>query len=266
MALMAAIQMCSSTCVQNNLSIAKNLIQEAVQQGAKLVVLPEMFATFGMNETERNQAKEEYGTGPIQEFLADQAYQNKLWIVGGTIPLSCSDDNKARAACLVFNNEGHCVGRYDKIHMFDVRISATEVYQESDLTQAGESMTVIDTPFGKLGLAVCYDIRFPELFRHLISQGVEIFAVPAAFTVKTGKAHWQLLARSRAVENFCYFIGAGQGGAHSNGRETYGHSLIVDPWGAVMAEMDSTSSGVICQEIDLNYLHEIRQSMRIHPL
>lgn len=195
----------------------------------------------------------------MQDFLAEQAAKHGIWLVGGTIPIAIDNSEKVRAACLLFNAQGQCAARYDKIHLFDVQVLNTqEVYQESKLIDYGNQVTVVDTPFGKLGLAVCYDIRFPELFRAMLSQQVEIIVLPSAFTVKTGEAHWEILLRSQAIMNSSYLIAAAQVGTHYNGRQTYGHSMIVEPWGHVVAELRD-EIGIITAEIDLNYLHQIRR-------
>lgn len=258
----AAIQMCSSHNIQENLQTAANLITQAASAGAKLVVLPEMFAIMGIVASDKVAAKEKIGHGPIQNFLSEQSKRHNIWIVGGTIPIETDEAARVRATCLVYNNEGMVVKRYDKIHLFDVSVSKNETYQESDTTQPGSELAVIDSPVGKLGLSVCYDIRFPELFRCLFKRGAEILMIPSAFTAKTGEAHWELLARARAVENFSYVIGACQGGTHTNNRKTYGHSIIVDPWGKIIASLAS-GTGVITAEIDLEHLHKIRQSIPI---
>lgn len=259
----AAIQMCSSHLVEENLSIASHFIAEAAQQGAKLVVLPEMFVVMGLLPTDKIAEKEIFGKGKIQSFLSDQAKRNNIWIIGGTIPIECDNKPKIRAASLVFSNTGELVARYDKIHLFDVTLSENETYKESDTTEPGDKLITVDTPFGKLGLAVCYDVRFPELFRCLFNQGMEIIILPSAFTVPTGEAHWELLARSRAVENFCYLIGACQGGIHSNGRRTYGNSIIVNPWGNVIAKKENIESGIIYADINLDRVYESRKSIPI---
>lgn len=263
MSKVAAIQMCSAKNVDENLTVAAQLISEAAKNQSKMCVLPEMFAIMSENASDKIAVKEEYMRGKIQNFLAEQAKKNNIWIVGGTIPIACNQPNKVRAACLVFNNLGKIVARYDKIHLFDVTLSATESYKESDTTEPGDQITVIDTPFGKLGLTVCYDIRFTQLFYDLRNRGAEIIVIPAAFTVPTGKAHWQLLARARAVDTFCYVIGAAQGGTHENGRQTYGHSLIVDPWGTVIAETPKTGNHVIYSDINLEKLQDIRRKIPV---
>jgi predicted amidohydrolase len=260
----AAIQMCSSGNVDDNLVAAKKLIQQAAAKGAKLLVLPENFAVIGNADSlNKLDAKEKFGSGKIQSFLSEQAKQNKVWIVGGTIPVACDDNQKVRAACLVYDDQGNVAARYDKIHLFDVVISDKEFYKESATTQAGNKVVVVNTPVGKLGVIICYDIRFPELARCLFDQGAEIIAIPAAFTVTTGQAHWELLCRSRAVENFSYVIGAAQGGHHVGGRSTYGHSLIVGPWGKVLAEKPDIIPGVIYADVDLKQLHDIRKSVPV---
>ncbi|MGB6976316.1 MAG: carbon-nitrogen hydrolase family protein, partial [Gammaproteobacteria bacterium] len=259
----AAIQMCSSHLVDENLKTAAQLITKAAANGAILVVLPEMFAIMGMNDTDKVKVREPIGDGKIQTFLAAQAVKNKIWLVGGTIPIRCENIPKIRAACIVYNDKGKAVARYDKIHLFDVTISETESYKESETTEPGNELALVDTPIGKLGLAVCYDIRFPTMFTQLFKQGMEIMAIPAAFTIKTGQAHWQLLARSRAVENFCYVIGACQGGTHTNGRQTYGNTLIVEPWGSVQQELLEPGNGIVYSNINLEYLYKIRAAIPV---
>jgi len=257
----AAIQMCSSPDLAENLAMAENLIREAAQNQANLVVLPENFACMGLNEADKLRLREVYQKGPIQDFLSSQAKKNRLWLVGGTIPLQGQDPEKARAASLVFDDRGRCVARYDKIHLFDVSVTETEIYQESKVIEPGTELSLVSSPVGKLGLAVCYDLRFPELFRCLFNQGAEIFTLPSAFTVKTGQAHWEVLTRSRAIENLAYFIGPGQGGKHAGGRNTYGHSLIIDPWGKILAEKKDVEAGIIFADIDLSYLAQLRQAL-----
>ncbi|OGT33644.1 MAG: acyltransferase [Gammaproteobacteria bacterium RIFCSPHIGHO2_02_FULL_39_13] len=259
----AAIQMCSKKTVDENLKIAAHLISEAAKNQVKLCVLPEMFAIMSDNASDKIAVKEEYSQGKIQNFLSEQAKKNNIWIVGGTIPIACHQPNKVKAACLVFNSLGKIVARYDKINLFDVTLSPTEAYKESDTTEPGDQITLLDTPFGKLALAVCYDIRFTQLFYDLRKRGAEIIVIPAAFTVPTGKAHWQLLARARAVDTFCYVIGAAQGGTHENGRQTYGHSLIVDPWGTIAAEAPQSGDHIIYADIDLEKMKNIRRKIPV---
>lgn len=260
---LAAIQMCSSYDVDDNLLVAKSLIAKATANGAKLVVLPEMFAIMGMDQQAKIQVKESFGSGKIQDFLSHMAREYDIWLVGGTIPLACDEPNKVRAACLIYDESGEVVARYDKIHMFDVSVSATEGYQESATIQAGEDGIVVDTPLGKLGVAVCFDIRFPDMFTQMASLGAEIIAIPSAFTVPTGEAHWELLVRARAIDSFCYIVGACQGGTHPNGRNTWGHSMIVNPWGQIIAEQKENVPGVIEAQVDLVELHRIRKAIPI---
>ncbi len=242
----AAIQMASGPNVGANLIEAGRLIADAVADGAGLVVLPENFAHMGNQEIDQVKIKERPGSGQIQDFLAEQAAKHGIWLVGGTLPLEAGAPDKVRAACLVYDEGGRQAGRYDKIHLFDVKlIDSDESYQESRAIEPGDQVSVVDSPFGKLGLAVCYDLRFPELFRQLVDAGAELFVVPAAFTAITGKAHWEVLVRARAIENFCYVIAAAQGGYHINGRETYGHSMIVDSWGRVLDCLPSGSGYVV---------------------
>ena len=256
----AAIQMASGPNVSANLLEAARLIAMAAGDGAELVVLPENFALMGLEEKDKVNIREEDGDGPIQEFLAQQSDKHGLWVVGGTVPLVANDAEKIRAACLVFDDAGNRVARYDKIHLFDVSLSeGTETYEESSTIEPGDEPVVIDTPCGRLGVVVCYDLRFPELFRCLMDQGMELFAAPSAFTAITGKAHWEVLVRSRAIENLCYGIAAAQGGFHVNGRETHGDSMIVDPWGIVMDRLPR-GSGVVIAEIDKGRLHSIRKN------
>jgi predicted amidohydrolase len=259
----AAIQMSSSDHVEENLISASKLIKEAVAHKAGLVVLPEMFAIMDGNDKDKALAAEAPGNGLIQAFLSEQAKTHGIWLIGGTIPLKDTSSNKVYAACLVYDDHGKCVGRYDKIHLFDVNLPNRERYLESAVTKPGKTITVIDSPFGKLGLAVCYDVRFPELFRCLFNRGAEVIAIPSAFTVSTGMAHWEVLMRSRAIENFSYIIGAAQAGTHAHGRTTYGDSLIVDPWGTVIARRTEKTSGIIYAKLDLKKLHEIREAIPV---
>jgi nitrilase len=252
--------MASGPQVGANLLEAERLIGLAVHKGAQLVVLPENFAIMGKKESDKVAVREADGEGPIQEFLSQQARRHAIWLVGGTVPLRAESEKKIRAACLLYNDRGQRVARYDKLHLFDVSVvGSDERYTESETIEPGDQAVVVDTPFGRLGLAVCYDLRFPELFRTMIDQGVEIIALPSAFTAITGKAHWEVLVRARAIENISYVLAAAQGGYHLNGRETYGHSMIVDPWGQVMNEL-ANGSGLVCADLDLKRLKNIRRT------
>jgi deaminated glutathione amidase len=260
MSKVAAIQMASGPNIQANLDQAKRLIEDAAKQGAGLVVLPENFALMAMSEPERVKQAEVLGKGVIQKFLAAQAKKHGIWLVGGTIPLQGEETGKSLAASLLFNDKGEQVAHYDKIHMFDVLIKDSgEKYNESQTTEAGNEIIVVDSPFGKIGMAVCYDLRFPELFRNLADKGMDICVLPSAFTAITGKAHWEPLLRARAIENQCYLIAAAQGGFHINGRETHGNSMIVDPWGTVLNRIQS-GNGVVVADIDMNFLRKTRKN------
>lgn len=255
--------MASGPNVGGNLLEAERLINLAVDDGAQLIVLPENFALMGMEESDKLQAAEQPGQGPIQDFLAQQASKNEIWLVGGTLPIATSDPNKVRAASLIYNSQGEQVGRYDKIHLFDVVIGEDEeAYRESASTEPGDQVLVVDTPVGRLGVAICYDLRFPELFRVMLDQGVQLIALPSAFTSKTGRAHWKPLVRARAIENSCYMIAANQGGFHVNGRTTHGNSMIIEPWGGVLARQVS-GAGVVSADLDMARLDNIRRNFPV---
>jgi len=222
-----------------------------------LVVLPEFFAIMGMAETDKFAVAEQLGAGQIQDFLSETARKNKIWLVGGSMPISGSVPTKVRNSCLVYNDAGEQVARYDKMHLFNLDLG-TEQYNEASTIEAGDQVVVIDSPFGRIGLAICYDLRFPELFRAM--KGVDIIVLPSAFTATTGKVHWEPLIRARAIENLSYFIAAAQGGYHVNGRETHGHSMVVDPWGRVLAELPR-GSDVVVVEISPSYQQSVRTSL-----
>jgi nitrilase len=253
----AAIQMASGPNVAGNLNEAKRLIAKAAEQGAKLVVLPEFFAIMGMDEQEKVAVREQPGQGPIQAFLADAAKQHKVWLVGGSIPLAAKSPDKVLNSCLVFDDSGAQVGRYDKIHLFNLELG-NESYNESRTIEPGDQVVVIDSPFGRIGLAICYDLRFPELFRAM--KEVDVIVLPSAFTATTGKVHWESLVRARAIENLSFVIAAAQGGYHVNGRETHGHSMIVDPWGRMLDQL-ARGSGVVVADINPGYQASLRASL-----
>jgi len=260
MSVVACVQMASSPNIGANLLEAERLIEEAVSQHARLVVLPENFALMGRSEHDKVEASEQPGSGAIQSFLSEQSARHGIWLVGGTIPLKGNDPGKVRAACLVFNDQGEQVARYDKIHLFDVAlVDSGEQYTESDTIEPGSEVVVIDSPFGRMGVAVCYDLRFPELFRQQLDLGLEVLVLPSAFTAITGRAHWEVLVRARAIENLCYVIAPDQGGYHLNGRETYGHSMIVDPWGTILNSL-SRGPGVVCADVELGRLQSARRN------
>jgi nitrilase len=253
----AAVQMASGPKVPGNLNEARRLIEKAVAQGAKLIVLPEFFAIMGMAETDKFAVAEQPGTGTIQDFLSETALKNKVWLVGGSLPMAASVPNKVRNACLIYNDQGQQVARYDKMHLFNLDLG-NEQYNEASTIEAGDKVVVIDSPFGRIGLAICYDLRFPELFRAM--QGVDIIVLPSAFTATTGKVHWESLIRARAIENLSYLIAAAQGGYHVNGRETHGHSMVVDPWGRILAELPR-GSDVVIAEVNPVYQASVRSSL-----
>jgi nitrilase len=256
----AVAQMSSGAELGANLRTAGELLARAAGDGASLAVLPENFAFMGATEDARLAVAEAYGGGPIQDFLAEQSRRLDLWVVGGTLPLRAADGARARAACLVYDSTGQPVARYDKIHLFDVELpDGGRSYRESAATLPGTTPVVVaGTPLGALGLAVCYDIRFPELFRALQTSGCDGFALPAAFTRETGAAHWEVLLRARAVENQCCLLAAAQTGEHAGGRLTYGDSMIVDAWGRVLARAGSGTK-VLLADIDLEYQRQLRE-------
>ncbi len=246
----AALQMTSSADVGANLATAERLASAAAAQGARVAVLPENFAFMGMQDADKLGVAESEGRGPIQDTVAALAARLGIWIVAGTIPLAAAGDTHVRAACLVFDAAGRKVARYDKIHLFDVDLpTRDESYRESSTVAPGATPCVIDTPAGRLGLAVCYDMRFPELFRAMLGQGAEWFVLPSAFTVPTGRAHWETLLRARAIENLAFVVAAAQWGRHANGRETWGDSLVIDHWGSVLARLPA-GEGFVSADLD----------------
>jgi len=253
----AAVQLASGPSVAANLNEARRLIAMAAKQGAKLVALPEYFAIMGMQDTDKVKVREAEGTGPIQQFLAETAKKHKIWLVGGSVPLMSGDPNRVRNSSLVYDDKGKLVARYDKIHLFGFEMGK-EHYSEQRTIEPGSEVKVIDSPFGRLGLSICYDLRFPELYRAM--KDVDIILVPSAFTETTGKAHWETLIRARAIENLAYVIAPAQGGYHLNGRETHGDSMIVDPWGVVLDRLPR-GSGVVTAGINPEYVQRLRKSL-----
>ncbi len=252
----AAIQMASGPNIEGNLSEARRLVAKAAEQGAKLVVLPEFFAIMGMNEQDKVKVREQAGQGPIQQFMSETARKHKIWLMG-SLPLAANAPDKVRNSLLVFDETGAQVARYDKIHLFNLTLG-NESYNEAQTIEPGDKVVVVDSPFGRIGLAVCYDLRFPELFRAM--KDVDILVLPSAFTATTGKVHWEPLIRARAIENLSYVIAAAQGGYHVSGRETHGHSMIVDPWGRVMDELQR-GSGVVIADVNPSYQASLRKSL-----
>ena len=247
----AAIQMTSSHLVAANLAAAGELLREAKDAGADIACLPENFSFIGLRDADKLQVAEPDGDGVVQAFLSDTARELKMWILGGTIVIRGATDRRVANSSLLIDAAGKRVARYDKIHLFDVTIPGRdEQYRESTTVAPGRETVLADTPVGKLGMSVCYDMRFPELYRELVARGAEWLAMPAAFTVPTGRAHWETLLRARAIENLCYVVAPAQSGTHSSGRETYGDSLIVDYWGHVLSRL-AKGAGVITADIDL---------------
>jgi nitrilase len=256
----AAIQMTSGPDVAANLAQARVLLAQARERDACLAALPENFAFMGLKDEDKRAVGEADGSGPIQDFLATTAEKLGLWIVAGTIPIRSSADGRVAAASIVFSADGKRVARYDKIHLFDVDIPGkAEAYRESAHVAPGHEPVVVDTAVGRVGLSVCYDMRFPELFRKLSAAGAQILTIPSAFTVPTGRAHWETLLRARAIENLCSVIAPAQSGFHANGRETYGDSMIIDHWGVVLQRLPR-GQGCVVADIDLNRQADARTS------
>ncbi len=271
MPLAAVIQMNSTSQVDDNLAIARALLESASRRGAVLAALPENFAIMGKTESDKlavaEDDQDDCRGGPIQEWLSKTARELNLWIIGGTVPIRAGE--KVAAACLTIDAKGQRRARYDKMHLFDVDVRTedegrrNERYRESATIVAGHTPVVVDTPLGRVGLAVCYDMRFPELFRHLVKQGAQVLSMPAAFTVPTGQAHWDVLLRARAIENLCYVLAPAQVGIHASGRETYGNALIVDPWGVVIDRVDNQvtgGAGIALAKIDTDAQAHVRET------
>jgi nitrilase len=260
MTYVAAIQMVSTDAISKNLELAERLIEEAVSKKAKLITLPENFPLIGKRDEDRLAITESHNDGPLQLFLSEQSKRYKVWLLGGTIPLKSNNPEKVFATSLLFNPSGDCIARYDKIHLFDVMLDGRdeESYRESKTFESGNDVVVVKTEIGNIGLSVCYDLRFPEMYRKMHQKNVQIITAPSAFTATTGKAHWETLLRTRAIENLCYLIASNQGGIHVNGRETWGHSMIVDPWGEILAEVKE-ETGVAIAKIDINKQTNLRK-------
>jgi len=253
----AALQMVSAPEVPANLESADRLIGQAAAAGARLVALPENFYLIGRHEGDKVKVRERDGKGPIQDFLAAASRRHKVWLVGGTAPIETEDPNRILSACLVFDEKGTRVARYDKMHLFHFQ-AGDERYDESRTLEPGAGAVAVKSPFGRLALSICYDVRFPELYRGL--GEFDAMFVPSAFTVPTGRAHWEILLRARAVENQAYVVAPAQGGLHASGRRTYGHTMIVNPWGEVLA-VQPEGEGVVLAEFDTDKLDEVRASL-----
>jgi nitrilase len=252
--------MTSGQSVDANLQSATRLLETAARAGAGLAVLPENFACMATSDAERLTIAEDIGSGPIQGFLSEQARRLGIWLVGGTFPTKTTTPSRVRSTCLLIDNNGATVARYDKIHLFDVELGNGEVYRESASFDAGTETVVADTPFGKLGLAICYDLRFPELFRAMLDRGMTLCAVPSAFTALTGRAHWEVLLRARAIENFVYVAAAAQWGQHANGRRTHGDAMVINPWGEVLDRLPE-GTGYAIAELDLAEQARVRSQL-----
>ncbi|MBP7201862.1 MAG: carbon-nitrogen hydrolase family protein [Propionivibrio sp.] len=253
----AALQMVSTPRVEENLKTAAGLVAQAVAQGAQLVALPEYFPIMGLSDADKFAVREVDGRGAIQDFLAATARKHGIWLVGGSLPLVAAEAGKVLNSCLVFDPQGERVARYDKIHLFGFQKGA-ERYNESATIEAGSQPVVFDAPFGRVGVSICYDIRFPELYR---AQGaVDLQIIPAAFTETTGRAHWEILLRARAIENQCYVLAVAQGGKHENGRETHGNSMLIDPWGIILDRLPK-GPGVVVGDVDHARIADVRASL-----
>jgi nitrilase len=255
----AALQMVSTPDVARNLDAAASLIDEAARGGAQLVALPEYFCLLGRRDTDKLAVAEADGSGPIQQLLADSARRAKVWLVGGTLPLRTRDPQRVRNSCCVYGPDGSRVARYDKIHLFAYD-NGQEQYDEGRVLEAGDAPVAFAAEGMRIGLSVCYDLRFPELYRALGRPPCDLLCVPSSFTYTTGRAHWELLLRARAVENQCYVIAPAQGGVHENGRRTWGHSMIVDPWGEVLTQRDE-GAGVVLAELDRTRIDAVRRQL-----
>ena len=253
----AAIQMVSGPDVDRNLAEADRLLGEAAAAGARLAVLPEYFPLITSDETAKVRIREQEGEGPLQEFLRDAARRHGVWLIGGSCPMEAGSPDKVKNSTLVFDDTGRRVARYDKVHLFGFR-KGEECYDESATIEAGNEVVAFDGPCGKIGLSICYDLRFPELFRAM--GGVDLIVLPAAFTWTTGQAHWEVLLRARAIENQCYVLASAQGGRHPSGRRTWGDSMIIDPWGEVLARLPE-GPGVVVADLDPARIADVRASL-----
>lgn len=253
----AAVQMVSTPVVEENFAAARRLIADAARQGAQLVLLPEYWPVMGMQDSDKVAHAERLDGGPIQKFMADAAREHRIWLIGGTLPMVSPEADKVLNTTMVYNPEGEHVIRYDKIHLFSFT-KGEESYDEARTIVHGSKVATFDAPFGRIGLSVCYDLRFPELYRAM--GDCTLIVMPAAFTYTTGRAHWEVLLRARAIENQCYVLASAQGGEHPNGRRTWGHSMLIDPWGEVKAVLPE-GEGVVIGDIEPHHLQRVRESL-----
>ncbi|GAC1333662.1 MAG: carbon-nitrogen hydrolase family protein [Collimonas sp.] len=253
----AAIQMVSTPVLEENFNTARRLVADAAGQGAQLVLLPEYWPIMGMHEADKLTCAETLDKGPIQALMAQLAREHAIWLIGGTLPMIADEAGKVLNTTLVYGPDGQRVSRYDKIHLFSFS-QGEESYDEARTIVYGKKVGSFEAPFGKVGLSVCYDLRFPELYRAL--GDCSLIVVPAAFTYTTGKAHWETLLRARAIENQCYVLAAAQGGKHPNGRRTWGHSMLIDPWGEIKSVL-TEGEGLVSGTIDPHFLKRVRSSL-----
>jgi deaminated glutathione amidase len=253
----AAVQMVSTPVVEENIATARRLIAQAAAQGAQLVLLPEYWPVMGMKEADKVGHAEQFDAGPIQRFMAQIAREHRIWLIGGTLPMVAPEPGKVLNTTMVYDPSGEHVIRYDKIHLFSFT-KGEESYDEARTIVHGTDVATFDAPFGKVGLSVCYDLRFPELYRAM--GDCSLIVMPAAFTYTTGKAHWEVLLRARAIENQCYVLAAAQGGHHQNGRRTWGHSMLIDPWGEVKALLPE-GEGIVVGDLDMRHIQRVRESL-----
>lgn len=260
MTTIAAVQFSTLNTLEDNINQVEKYIQEAAEGGARCIVFPEEFLTLRLTVPQKHAFAEPYQNGPVQSKLSQLAKRYDIWLVGGTLPIQTDNPQKYYSSCIVWNNQGKTVARYNKIHLFDIDIAGGESYRESEQIEAGKDLVIIPTPFGKMGIAICYDLRFPELFRYFALNGVDIIILPSAFTQTTGKAHWEILLRARAIENLSYVVAANQVGIRLSGYGTHGHSMIVNPWGEVLTTLQD-DSGIIMANIDLDKTDKIRERL-----
>jgi predicted amidohydrolase len=253
----AAVQLISTPMPQENFAAARRLVVQAAAEGAQLVLLPEYWSIMGMHENEKVAHAEALGVGPIQTMMASLAKEHRIWLIGGTLPLIAPEAGKVLNTMLVYDPDGNRVSRYDKIHLFSFT-KGDESYDEARTIVPGGKVQTFEAPFGKVGLSVCYDLRFPEMYRAM--GECKLIVVPAAFTYTTGKSHWETLLRARAIENQCYVLAAAQGGHHKNGRRTWGHSMLIDPWGEIKAVVEE-GEGLVIGDIDPHVLQSVRESL-----